>query len=348
MKILYVDTKKTGHHMEYLKALLAAGGDAAVLMPECDIGTACSKVYSLNVKAGNRLKRYFSLLDQVEETAKKEQADIIHFLYGDAFYRFFGLGLKRFRKYKTVITFHWYRSGKLKLFSLKRICARLSKVVVHTDYLCREFLKNGIGNTERVLYPSFLTGDTGAETAKRYWGLKEDVPVIVCAGGTRQDKGLDILLEALKRVREPFQLLIAGREEYFTREYIEKNTAPYRDRCVTVLRYLTDEEMTSAIAAADIIAVPYRKCFNGASGPMTDGAALGKCIVGPDHGNLGYEIRENKLGYTFESESADSLSQTLTVALKNRFTGNESSKSYSSGLSVGAFTDAYARIYHEL
>lgn len=50
---------------------------------------------------------------------------------------------------------------------------------------------------------------------------------------------------------------------------------------------MTDREFAEVIAASDIIALPYRKKFNGASGPLVEGVYLGKCIIGPNHGNLG-------------------------------------------------------------
>ncbi len=49
---------------------------------------------------------------------------------------------------------------------------------------------------------------------------------------------------------------------------LEELARPYRNRVKLYLDFLTDEEFEMAIQAVDAIVLPYRKTFNGASGPL--------------------------------------------------------------------------------
>ena len=94
------------------------------------------------------------------------------------------------------------------------------------------------------------------------------------------------------------------------------------------LRYLSEEELVSAAQAADIVALPYRRSFDGASGPLGIGAALGKVIVGPGHGSVGETIRENHLGHVFEAENARALAKVLDDALSDGFAADDHYQAY--------------------
>lgn len=114
------------------------------------------------------------------------------------------------------------------------------------------------------------------------------------------------------------------------------------------LDYLTDRELSCAINSADIIALPYRKMFTGASGPLTEGVCLDKIIVGPDHGSIGDIITANHLGYTFEAENVDSLADVMQKALSYDFVIDESYEEYKKRLSPEKFVKEYIRLYNEL
>lgn len=157
---------------------------------------------------------------------------MVHFLYGDVFYKYFGLGLEGLKKkHKVVNTIHALKKGKIGIVSLKRIMHLSSVGVVHTDAIFNEVKDAGIENVVHIEYPHFSTGyDIDKAGARKYYGLSENAFVLGCIGGTRYDKGLDILLKALRSVTGDFELLIAGAEDAIKREKIEELARPYRDR----------------------------------------------------------------------------------------------------------------------
>lgn len=103
--------------------------------------------------------------------------DVVHFLYGDVFYKYFGLGLEGLKKkHKVVNTIHALKKGKVGIVSLKRIMHLSSVGVVHTDAIFNEVKDAGIKNVVHIEYPHFSTGyDIDKAGARKYYGLSENL-----------------------------------------------------------------------------------------------------------------------------------------------------------------------------
>jgi glycosyltransferase involved in cell wall biosynthesis len=347
MKIIYVDISVTGHRRTYMQALFdCKDSDKILVVPEkMDFDV---KQYFVPPDAVNKKRsvfRYIRWIFRIKKIVSREKPDLVHFLYGDYFYRYFGLLLGIIRS-KKIVTIHSVREGFLEKLSLKRLCRKFKASVVHSEYLKNKLTGYGIKNAVHIEYPHFNEIIMTKQDGCRFFDLDPNVKTIVCLGSTRRNKGLDILLEALKHVSEPFQLLIAGQATEITEETIDTEIDVYKDRVRKCLHFLSDDEFAMALAASDIIALPYRKSFNGASGPLGEGAAMGKCILGPSHGVLAETIKTNHLGYVFESENAESLAETLSSALKNEFIIDDAYKDYQHQLSVDSFKEKYQELYN--
>ena len=350
-KILFVDTSLTGHHLVYVDNLIQAIGkeQSVVLMPRCDYKFSCKHILLNHYEDERRsVFTYLKMLYEIYSVATKEKVSIIHFLTGDIFYKYLGIGLRIFRRWKTVCTIHWVREGRLQSLSLRRICKAFSINVVHSSYLKNEIRSLGVENVYHIEYPQFNKVSAETNKSRDYFNLAHDVPVLACIGGTRYDKGLDILVNALKNVSEEYQLLIAGQPSHFKESDIITLTEEIADKTHLCLRFLSDEELAAAISASDFIVLPYRKTFNGASGPLGEGVSFGKCIIGSDHGNLGYTINTYHLGYTFMSENVEALSNVITQALSVPFAEDEQYKKYQKLLNPNHFRLEYKKIYEQL
>lgn len=349
MKVLYVDTTTGGHHVPYLKALtMNADYEIVITLPEIihDIDFKQIKTY-INLKNRNLIK-YFEWIKEIQSIAEKESPDIIHFLYGDIFYRYFGMGLEEFKKYKTIITFHQIKKGFLRDISIKRIFKNINIGIVHPSTLSDQLNKIGIKNVKQIENSHYFDfKNITKESALEHLNLT-DKPLLLAIGGTRFDKGLDILLEALKYVNKPFQLLIAGEEQHFKRDYIERNIESYKNNVKLMLRNLYNVEFYICINAADIIVLPYRKIFTGASGPLGEGVWQRKTIIGPSHGGLGETIRKNNIGSTFNSEDTEDLANVINEQLENKHKWNEISEKYRLTLSTEIFAAKHKSLYDSL
>ena len=352
MKIMLVTSALSGHNITYLKSLTSAiEAEMVLCIPDhtCDGCFDASRVYiSPFIRKGK--PDYFQWLRNVKRIVRKERPDIVHFLIGDALYHYFGFGIGSIRAKKVITCHHvrnWSRPARI---IYRHISNRADVMVYHTDSLTERMKDIGISNAYHIEYPQFSENLRIEQVdAKRMLGLPDDgTPVILALGGTRFTKGLDILLAALKDVKAPFYLLIAGKEESFGADYIREHSASYRESVFLKLKFLTDEEFALCLSACDIVCLPYRKTFDGASGPLGEGVHMSKMIVGPEHGSLGSIIRNNHLGKTFESENVLSLAGVLNAALLESWEPDEVYRSYQKSLQPELFQEKYRELYLRL
>ena len=106
--------------------------------------------------------------------------------------------------------------------------------------------------------------------------------------------------------------------------------------------------MDCCIHASDIVALPYRKQLDRASGPLGEGVYRGKMIVGPAHGSIGQTIREHHLGLTFEAENIASLTETLERALTSAWKPDQKYREYQELLNPKRFEAEYAALYQSV
>ena len=349
MKVLLIETTSGGHHDYYASALEKAADETVYILPEEIDGISSKQIV---IASGFAKERSFtgcmSWLWKIRRVVEAENPDVIHFLYGDIFYRNFGIGLKYACSGKPcIMTCHHIRRSRLHDFSIRRISRRLNALVVHTESLKDDLDAMGL-NTVQIDYPEFMDiksiprNDALAELGIT---VNDGDKVLLSLGGTRSDKGLDILLEALKTVKGKFHLIIAGEENTYKRDFILDEISSYESRVSLMLEYLDEKKFAQCLNAADIVVLPYRKIFDGASGPLTDGAYLGKMIIGPSHGSIGWVIRANHLGLTFETESAESLSRAIDEALDSSFVLDETYRAYQARLRPEIFIERYRKLY---
>lgn len=348
MKIAYIDIILDGHHIDYLQTLVNDNENSILIIPN-KIDGLKNKQYILD---SNMLYKhpfkYIKWIMDIRKILSKEKVDIVHFLYGDVFYRYFGIGLKSINT-KKIITFHQIRRGLIKDISLKRIFRNINKGIVHTDSLKLDMNRLGLKNVCKIEYPQFKSlSNINNLNSRIDLILPQNHPIITVIGGTREDKGLDILLSALNYVNEDFHLLIAGQEVNFKKEYIYKAIENYSNKVTVMLKYLTEDELEKCLVASDIIVLPYRKKFDGASGPLGEGVWLRKVIIGPNHGSLGKIILENKIGLTFEAENIVDLAKVITEVLRNGFEWNDKAEQYRNKLDKKYFTMDYKDVYEQL
>ena len=346
---LFIDDGLGGHHQTYLRGLIqAAGGRIIVCGPAGGeaLYPGIERYYTIS-ETGKSLKQYLKLFLSLIQIVRREKPDIVHFVYGDAYYRFGGLGMRLIRG-KRIVTWHQFRRcGRIAQFMYCAYAKTARTVVLHTDQQLKTARAFGVSNAVHIEYPQFnLCSTINQADAIRRLDLPDDgTPVLLALGGTRRTKGLDLLLEALRHVQAPFYLLVAGKEEDFHEEYIREASKEYAQRVFLKLRLLSEEEVDWCLKASDIVCLPYRRRFDGASGPLGEGVYRGKLVVGPKHGSLGELIRDYHLGLNFEAENIESLTAVLERALTLQWQPDAKYREYQEQLNPGRFISDYARLY---
>lgn len=321
MNVLFVDSGKGGHHAIYLNNLVNSDVYQSVCcLPIENTGNKV-KQYIIKYDPRKNIVSYIKWIIKVASIADKEHADIVQFMQMDSLMKYFGLGFRKLKKErKIVIVYHHFWKGFFRKLSYVLIAKRVDYVVVHTQLIMDKLTSYGVNNIRKFEYPGF-----GRICNK----VRKHLPARILAfGSIRYDKGLDILLEALKLVKDDFFLYIVGEEIDFDKEYIDKHISQYREKVFLDLRFVDDEEKERYFEETDIVVLPYRRIFDGASGPLTDGVIKEKVIIGPNHGSIKHLIEENHIGYVFCSESPYSLAEMISRAIRTDFIYDEKALCY--------------------
>ncbi|GMK41159.1 hypothetical protein PCCS19_42150 [Paenibacillus sp. CCS19] len=343
-QICLMDNILDGHHTAYLKTLNQIPATNNISKEMMTI----SPIRSIVPYMKERFAVFRYAFGEVNH-----RFSVLHFLYIDNLY--VAGAAYRFPKHcKLIGTLHQFPQSSIKQKLLRMFCRRLEYVIVHSEFTGAQLEEIGIFNYVVINYPVFY--NSGLQISRNEMkvnaGLSEDKMVISALGGTRSDKGLDLLLQALKYIGKEYHdkliINIAGKEENITKEQINHTLSSLDIESRVVLRLLSDEEFYQNVKLSDAIILPYRTIFNGNSGPMTEGVYQGIPIIGPSHGNIGALINRHRLGYTFESENIESIARTIEHFINDKWQVNELSEQYRQSLEVGAFIQNHQELYEKL
>ncbi len=178
----------------------------------------------------------------------------------------------------------------------------------------------------RVAHPLYAQFDRGRwtrESARRHLGLEGDVALFF--GYVRRYKGLDILLEAWRRVRalRPATLVVAG--EFYEDPAPSRRLAEAAGGVRLLERYLPDEEVEAVFRAADVAVLPYRSATQ--SGVTHVAYALDTPVITTRVGGLAETVREGETGLVVPPEDPESLARAIV-----RFFAEGLSKKFSAGI----------------
>lgn len=344
MTVLFVDSNVKGHHIPYLEAVSQECDDAFYILPE-KVGMLRADKTHVFKEDLKTFSGYYKWLKLILKTAREKNVDIIQILYGDIIYRFFGIGLWVFHNYMTIVTFHHIRKGMLRDISLKRIFLQISMGIVHTDSLIKYVWDLGIENVKKIEYPVFeKVIRIPVKEARLKMSMDLELPTFLCFGGNRYDKGLDIFLNALRYIDMPIQIVIAGSADYFSEEFIRRQLTGFQGKVTLMLRFIEEDEIPFIFNSVDCVVLPYRKIFDGASGPLGIACLYGKTVIGPDNGSIGQIIKNYHLGSTFEAENPTSLARVMKTIAAENFVYDAVALSYQSCLDRKLFISEYSNI----
>ena len=227
--------------------------------------------------------------------------------------------------YKTLITVHNVRPrhGPLKLHH--RLIYRImysacDHLIIHTHSGKNEIAELFHLPREKITviphgdYQFFLPSPAiEKHDAKEALGIPSSCKTILFFGAIRPNKGLDVLLRALPKVKEscrPIKLMIVGEpcEEYG--KYRSMITSErIADDVFEHLGYVPNDEVHKYFSAADIVALPYHEVTG--SGVLQIAYAFGKPVVASNIPGFEEAVEEGKNGLLFTTGNPESLAATL-------------------------------------
>ena len=278
---------------------------------------------------------YMKNLSYALSLAKKENYKIFHHMYIDTFKIPTALVLLFKRKnLHLFITLHWADNKFSNNIMLNKIfkliehfffllTAKLTfSIFVHGEAIKSALIKKygkTISNKFVVIpYPIAIDDrkSINQEKAREILNLPPNTPLLLAFGGTRYEKGIDILIDALEKISSKIKVavIIAGEALYFDKHYFKtrlKNNSELRNRLILRLNYIKKEDTDLYFNSCNIVVLPYRKIFAGQSGPLTLALKYRKPLIASDVMQIGYDVNKYKIGITFKPEDVQSLSQAI-------------------------------------
>ncbi|MBX3380687.1 MAG: glycosyltransferase [Phycisphaeraceae bacterium] len=157
--------------------------------------------------------------------------------------------------------------------------------------------------------------------ARRRLGIDEGGRLIACVGRLDERKGVDILIRAFRAasLRDDDRLLLVGTHMPEITSLLESEASDLvrSGRIISRGGYVTDEQMSLAIAAADLVGVTYRRRHLGSASIIIRAAAQGRPILSSDVRWPGETCRRFALGTVCTANDHDMVVRRLREALES-------------------------------
>lgn len=279
-------------------------------------GVAVEKVFPVEAEASGAggkgeggLARRLAILRRMASNARRTVAEVrrrrpalVHFQSFNPHTDLWQLGRIRRVGVPLVQTVHNVEPHKTYLSWIdprveRAYYRRCDRILVHSDHNREEFGRRYPGLEDRLSvlphgnYANCYPPPLPQAEARQRLGLPGDVPVCLFFGSIRPDKGLDVLLDALGRLRrkgEKPHLIIAGSVKDAGRSY-----QPYKEQIVRhglqaqvceLVRFIADEEVPALFGASDLVVLPYRQVAM--SGVLHLAYTMGRPVVASEVGAL--------------------------------------------------------------
>jgi glycosyltransferase involved in cell wall biosynthesis len=247
-----------------------------------------------------------------ERTVARLRPDICHLHYLN---RFTDWLLPRRRAFRLVMSVHDVvpHQSRLPRRAEHRLLSatyhRADALVVHHDRLRRELLAAFDVDQDRVhVVPhQVFAYDSIAPVAL------PDRPSVLFFGAFRANKGIDVLLDAVRRLPGEITVLVAGRGDRPIEERLLKAMAA-DPRIHVEIGHVPMARKVDLFAQAGLVVLPYTD-FASQSGVLHDAYSQGRPVVVTDVGALGETVREDCTGLVVPPGDAAALAQTIEALL---------------------------------
>ena len=271
------------------------------------------------------IRNFYRILKK--DTSKK----IIHVQFPFIFIDFYYLK-KLKNNAKLILTVHdviphkYLINKKIDLYFGKKTYKVFDHYIVHSEQNKYELSKYFGINKDKI-----SVVEHGIEMPKRV--NKEEIinfrkqyrvpkvkKIILFFGSLREDKGLDLLLKALAKIKEEdFLLIIAGKaqsKQLCTRYFEIIKEKNLEKNVLFINRFINDNEIPILFNISDFIVLPY-KFFYSQSGVLATAVSYKLPVIVSDTGSMGDFVRGNDIGKVFKPNSITELVESIKFLLKS-------------------------------
>lgn len=230
---------------------------------------------------------------------------------------------------KVIITVHDVHSfsNKGNNFFAKKVLYNLTDLILtHNNFSKNEIQKIipskslNIHIAPHGNYIPFINLTSDQILSRQRLGLPENKKIILFFGLIKEVKGLEVLLQAFKKVVDRFPdvvLLVAGKiwknDFSIYQNIIDKNSLA--ENCILHTHFISHEDVKYYYCASDLVALPYKKIYQ--SGVLMMSLSYERPVLVSDLPPLKEVITDSVNGFTFKSEDRDALSAKLNYIFSN-------------------------------
>ncbi|MEI8335332.1 MAG: glycosyltransferase family 4 protein [Actinomycetes bacterium] len=268
----------------------------------------------------SRASTYIGRARARSRAIKGESFDVAHIIYLNPFVDWAALRTLA-RRVPLVSTVHDViphqrrMPMKLERSVLAREYANAGTLVVHHDWVGERLSAEFDVDPARIRYiplpilaPPVVIDDIGVD---------DGVPEILFFGTLRRNKGVDVLLEAIKLLppEQEFRLVISGKG--FGEIEDEIRSAASRDqRIVAEIGYATAERKAALYARCAVNVLPYTS-FESQSAVLQDAYANLVPLIVSDVGALGSTVRSEGTGWVVPPSDVNALAEAILECLRD-------------------------------
>ena len=335
MKIITVDTSGRGGICHYTYLLCCALSSL-----EKEITLLTTRNYELNsfkknfniikILPTHYQKRYkfskgliyFRSLIKILFYILSKKPDVVHFhqikipSVEFLFYKLIGLN-----NVKIVITLHDIIPFESKIVSpfLNYICNTADGIIVHSEEnleVLKNYVSEKVQKKIKIIHHgeySFYIKNITKEDARKILEIDNGKKVLLFFGYIRRYKGLDILLESVKILKEKYPeifLIIAGEDiEGFSRYQKVINELGIEECVMKRIEYIPIDECSIYFSASDVVVLPYRNIYQ--SGIVFLSYAHSRPVITTNVGGFPDVVEDGRSGYIVKSNHPTTLAEKI-------------------------------------
>lgn len=178
----------------------------------------------------------------------------------------------------------------------------VSQFIALTDFAKAKFIESGFVNDKIAVKPNFLFLNNNPNYHDKKYSLY--------LGRISEEKGLDVLIEAFKKVN--FILKIAGIGNYLTT--LKNKAKEYSN--IKFIGFLSGKEKQKILKNCSFMVLP-SKLYESFPISILEAYQYHKAVIASNLGGIPNIVRNNYSGYIFENGKIESLVETIHKILEN-------------------------------
>ena len=237
--------------------------------------------------------------------------------------------LLRRRRHKTLLAVHDvtpFVSEEGMNNGYRRLYHSVPEILTFGDYAKNELINTygvGAGKVHNLFLAAECPPEPGSEKKKlacNRLGIEAEVPVILCFGQIKQNKGLEYLLQGFSMVAEHFpkaKLIVAGRPwkvdmvpfYNLARQLGIENQTVFRSELIP------ECEVHEYMLAANLLVLPYTRLYQSAVLPLA--CSYAKPVVATTVGSITEILEDGNTGYLVRPRDGAALGNAMLEALRD-------------------------------